>query len=100
MAIRRQKLPILTGFAPAALAIQKFHSSMQTLVTDNPPLSLLKEPRAPMPFEFADEGGKQVTLANFRGQNILLNVWATWCPPCRDELPSLDRLKAMLDRDR
>jgi len=37
-----------------------------------------------------------VHLADFRGKVVLLNVWATWCFPCREEMPSLDRLQARL----
>lgn len=43
---------------------------------------------------FQEEGGKILTLADFRGRVVLLNIWATWCPPCRKEMPSLDRLNA------
>jgi len=41
-----------------------------------------------------DSGGKTVTLAAFKGRPIIVNLWATWCPPCRKEMPSLARLKA------
>jgi thiol-disulfide isomerase/thioredoxin len=40
--------------------------------------------------------GMPVSLADFRGRVILLNFWATWCAPCVAEMPSLDRLEAML----
>src|SRR3546814_19829593 len=43
---------------------------------------------------FQDATGKTVTVADFQGRVILLNLWATWCPPCREEMPSLDRLNA------
>ncbi len=43
---------------------------------------------------FRDEGGKTLALEDFRGRVVLLNIWATWCPPCRKEMPSLDRLNA------
>lgn len=43
-------------------------------------------------FSLPDLGGKSVTLSDFRGKVVLLNFWATWCPPCRREIPSLKRL--------
>ncbi|MCK5932206.1 TlpA family protein disulfide reductase [Jiella pacifica] len=45
---------------------------------------------------FENSEGNSVSLADFRGQAVLLNIWATWCPPCREEMPSLDRLQAEL----
>ena len=44
--------------------------------------------------------GKDVPLSAFRGRLVVLNVWATWCPPCRKELPSLQRLSGALDDGR
>jgi thiol-disulfide isomerase/thioredoxin len=41
-------------------------------------------------------GGVTKTLADFRGRTILLNLWATWCAPCRHEMPALDKLQAAL----
>jgi thiol-disulfide isomerase/thioredoxin len=50
--------------------------------------------------EFQDAAGKTRTLAEWRGKVVLLNIWATWCAPCRHEMPSLDRLKqAMAGKD-
>jgi len=43
-------------------------------------------------FTLRDDDGKVVALADFRGQIIVLNFWATWCPPCIEEMPSLNRL--------
>jgi thiol-disulfide isomerase/thioredoxin len=48
---------------------------------------------------FQDEEGRDLTLNNFRGRAVLLNVWATWCVPCRKEMPALDRLQAKLGGD-
>lgn len=45
---------------------------------------------------FKGEADKALSLADFRGKVVLLNIWATWCPPCREEMPSLDRLNAKL----
>jgi len=43
-------------------------------------------------FTLASESGKTYHLADFRGQVILINFWATWCPPCRREMPSMNRM--------
>ncbi|MCT7378509.1 TlpA family protein disulfide reductase [Chelativorans salis] len=45
---------------------------------------------------FVNRDGREMSLADFRGQTVLLNIWATWCVPCREEMPSLDRLQAEL----
>ncbi len=45
---------------------------------------------------FNDAEGRKVRLSDWRGQMVLLNLWATWCAPCKTELPSLDRLQAKL----
>ncbi|KSV75976.1 hypothetical protein N185_16140 [Sinorhizobium sp. GW3] len=47
----------------------------------------------PLALSFLSETGEPLTLASFKGKTVLLNVWATWCPPCRKEMPSLDRLQ-------
>jgi len=49
---------------------------------------------APDAIVFQDEKGSALTLASFRGRVVLLNFWATWCAPCRREMPSLDALEA------
>ena len=49
--------------------------------------------------EFRTASGKHLTLADFRGRVVLLNVWATWCGPCRSEMASLDRLQALHQGD-
>lgn len=46
-----------------------------------------------------DADGGPVSLQDYRGKVVLLNFWATWCPPCRKEMPSLDRLQAELGGD-
>jgi peroxiredoxin len=48
-------------------------------------------------FELADLGGKKQRLAAHRGKVVLLNFWATWCPPCVEELPSLVALRRALE---
>jgi thiol-disulfide isomerase/thioredoxin len=45
---------------------------------------------------FKDADGHDHTLADWRGRTVLLNLWATWCVPCRREMPALDSLQALL----
>ncbi len=45
---------------------------------------------------FVDGDGRRMSLADFRGKQVLLNIWATWCGPCREEMPALDRLQTQL----
>ncbi len=45
---------------------------------------------------FLDETGAEISLADLRGQHVVLNFWATWCAPCRKEMPSLANLQAAL----
>jgi thiol-disulfide isomerase/thioredoxin len=50
---------------------------------------------APVPeITFLDADGNELSLADFEGKVVVLNLWATWCAPCREEMPSLDRLQA------
>ena len=42
---------------------------------------------------FLDQKKNELDLKNFKGKLILLNFWATWCAPCREEMPSLDKLQ-------
>lgn len=57
------------------------------------------EPKPVPELTFFDADGNEVTLADFEGDVVVLNLWATWCAPCRREMPSLDRLQAELDED-
>ena len=58
------------------------------------------KPQRPAPMmPILAEDGSLLDLGRFRGKLVLLNFWATWCPPCIDDLPALDRLQALLRND-
>lgn len=50
-------------------------------------------------FTFPDLDGKMVSLSDLRGQIVFLNIWATWCPPCIEEMPSMEKLYEVMRND-
>ncbi|MDH3580158.1 MAG: TlpA family protein disulfide reductase [Hyphomicrobiales bacterium] len=86
-----------TGKAPAgrrnATGLAAFsRGQMTTFVAKDAPVDLPA-------LKFQDGAGGTRTLADWRGKVVLLNLWATWCAPCRKEMPTLDRLEGMLGGD-
>ncbi|OAF01437.1 thiol:disulfide interchange protein [Bradyrhizobium centrolobii] len=65
------------------------HGELAALTMASAPLKL-----PDLAFEDAD--GKPKKLSDFRGKTLLVNLWATWCVPCRKEMPALDELQAKL----
>ena len=63
--------------------------TMAALLVRSKPLEL-------PPFIVIDADGKSKSLADFSGKIVLLNIWATWCLPCREEMPALDALETKL----
>jgi thiol-disulfide isomerase/thioredoxin len=57
-------------------------------------LTVNKSPKRAVDISFTSADGKKLTIADFKGRSVLLNLWATWCAPCRAEMPALDRLQA------
>lgn len=63
-------------------------------------LEWARPPRPLADFEFVDADDKPGKLSDFKGKGVLVNFWATWCAPCVNEMPSLDRLQAALGKSR
>lgn len=59
-------------------------------------VNVAKSPLQVPDLAFQDAAGKPLTLANWRGRTVLLNLWATWCVPCRKEMPALEALEQKL----
>ena len=62
---------------------------------------VFKKAPEPLPeFTFLDGAGKERSLKDWRGRVVLLNIWATWCLPCRKEMPDLERLQTDLGSEK
>jgi len=59
-------------------------------------VNVAKSPLKVPALAFQDSAGKPLTLEHWRGRTVLLNLWATWCVPCRKEMPALDALQQRL----
>ena len=59
-------------------------------------LQYLQTPQVIPELRFMNRKNREITLQAFRGSFVLLNIWATWCGPCREEMPALDRLQKKL----
>jgi thiol-disulfide isomerase/thioredoxin len=95
---KRATLVAMAGVAVALGAGPFLSGLLRTL--DPPELELHPSPRELPPLRFAGPNGVPTSLAARRGGVVLLNFWATWCPPCVKEMPSLDRLQAALGGSR
>ncbi len=62
-------------------------------------LVLLKDRAQAPDFELTDIDGNTHWLSDYRGKVLIINFWATWCPPCRDEMPSMDRAWEVLKEE-
>jgi len=59
-------------------------------------ISVDKTPQPPPVVSFTGSEGQTLSLSDFKGKTILVNLWATWCVPCRQEMPALDKLQSEL----
>lgn len=91
----RKRWFVLAAAAAILGAVPVLRSTRDARPAD-PDLVLYVRPSEVAKLRFSDGAGKPTSLAAFHGRFVLLNVWATWCPPCVEEMPTLDRLQAML----
>ena len=96
--ITRRSMAAAGATLAAGLAPRK-PRAQQILTPQEPKVELYgidhleRLPPAPLPSAgFADQDGKKVTLADFVGKGVVLNLWATWCAPCVAEMPALSEL--------
>ena len=89
-------VPVSTTETPASTV-----KSGNPLATGSMTTFVFKTQPEPLPdIQFLNGNGTQTSLAGLRGKVVLLNVWATWCAPCREEMPALDKLQAALGSDK
>ena len=67
-------------------------NSFASEVTDIKNLVINKELKSYSDITFLDIQNKELNLNDYKGNLVILNFWATWCAPCKDEMPSLDLL--------
>ncbi len=97
------KRPLLTALLYAALTLGANPAAaidpetrqviLDMRVNDMRKMKILVEAAAPITTEFEDVDGNKMTFADTDGQFRLVNFWATWCAPCREEMPALDALQ-------
>ena len=97
-------LPVLLAALVALVGVYLFQSTGRK-VADAPPAETASTLAAfikhPVPkdiaaFSFADGTGAPLDLSHWKGKVVLLNLWATWCAPCRKEMPELAQLQKLL----
>lgn len=85
----KRKMSDGPGVVPVASPISAPVSTMAAFIKHPAPQDIA-------PFSFADGNNQPVGLSNWKGRVVLLNLWATWCAPCRKEMPELSKLQKLL----
>ena len=86
----------LQFFAATGEALERTRAAACRALGPDPIPPSLQHGDAP-DFELPDAEGRKISLRSQRGHPVFLNFWATWCPPCTEEMPSLERLAAGLE---
>ncbi len=101
--VRRVKVGLLVvalASIPAVLAFKAWDVFVKepSLAEDSFDITRLARPAPAPDFRLETPDGKPFSLADLKGQVVFVNFWATWCPPCRDEMPSMVELGRELER--
>jgi peroxiredoxin len=83
-------------FAATGEALERTRASACRALAPDPVPASLQNIEAP-DFELSDAEGRKISLRSQRGHPVFLNFWATWCPPCTEEMPSMETLAAGLE---
>ncbi len=97
---------LVAGFALARFGAELIQAGPQVVASDRVgspaadafAFTFRDRPRALPALHFEDGAGHPLSLDDFRGRPVVLNIWATWCVPCRREMPALGRLQAEFDK--
>ncbi|MEO8530633.1 MAG: TlpA disulfide reductase family protein [Deltaproteobacteria bacterium] len=87
------------GIALTAMPVCADQAAIEALREGSLEKLMLSEPAAAGAAEFSDAEGGTHALADYAGKVVLVNFWATWCAPCRKEMPGLDALQAEFGGD-
>lgn len=100
-----KKIVIITGVATLCFGLIACSSGGSNPFITNPAptetANRASEGNSPLPaLAMTDAAGNAVSLQSFRGKKVFVNLWASWCPPCRAEMPSIQNLFNSVDTSR
>jgi thiol-disulfide isomerase/thioredoxin len=84
----------IIGIAAMLRYTNRVENALKHSSTSGTTIKFLRDRESVLPFAATDLEGRRLTLAAFKGKIVLINFWATWCPPCREEIPDLIALQA------
>ena len=82
------------GLGSSIYLLRRERASSEANAQNAKVIRFAKDPETAPPFLLRDLNGKIVSIADAKGKVMILNFWATWCPPCREEIPEFVKLQA------